>query len=105
MRSDRARLHDVLVACDAISSYLDRGDIDDDLVFDAIRIRLVEIGEAVKDIDAATLELEPDVPWTAVARMRDQLAHRYFDTAHSIVRATARDDVPLLRAAVERLLG
>jgi uncharacterized protein with HEPN domain len=36
--------------------------------------------------------------------MRDQLAHRYFDTAHSIVRATAINDVPALAAAVERLL-
>jgi uncharacterized protein with HEPN domain len=37
--------------------------------------------------------------------MRDHLAHRYFDTTHAIVDATARHDVPLLAAAVRRLLG
>lgn len=105
MRSDRTRLRDVLAACIAIESHLSRGDIDDDLVFDAIRIRLVEIGEAVKDIDPASLSREPHVPWASIARMRDQLAHRYFDTAHSIVNTTARHDVPVLKAAVTRLLG
>jgi uncharacterized protein with HEPN domain len=39
-----------------------------------------------------------------MARMRDQLAHRYFDTSHAIVMSTARHDIPLLKAAVERLL-
>ncbi|MBM7505918.1 HepT-like ribonuclease domain-containing protein [Agromyces aurantiacus] len=36
--------------------------------------------------------------------MRDQLAHRYFDTAHSIVMTTARTDIPRLKVAAERLL-
>ncbi len=51
------------------------------------------------------LATEPAVPWVEVSRMRDQLAHRYFDTAHSIVRATAANDVPALSAAVTRLLN
>ncbi|GAA2035836.1 hypothetical protein GCM10009819_20450 [Agromyces tropicus] len=74
-------------------------------MFDAIRIRLVEIGEAVKDLEPAVTSAEPDIPWAEIARMRDQLAHRYFDTTHSIVMTTARRDVPRLRAAVERLLA
>lgn len=36
--------------------------------------------------------------------MRNHLAHRYFDTAHAIVRATITDDLPPLVAAVRRLL-
>lgn len=46
---------------------------------------------------------EPDIPWTEIARMRDQLTNRYFDTSHAIVLATARRDVPQLAAAVVRL--
>lgn len=103
-RSDRDRLLDIRAACGAIGSYIARGDIDDDIVFDAIRVRLIEIGEAVKDVDPAILQTEPTIPWAEISRMRDQLTHRYFDTAHSIVRATATRDVPALRAAVERLL-
>ena len=103
-RPGRERLGDVEAACAAIADYLARDGADDDIVFDAIRVRLIEIGEAVKDIDSKVLESEPSIPWTEISRMRDQLAHRYFDTAHSIVRATATNDVPALAAAVERLL-
>jgi uncharacterized protein with HEPN domain len=103
-RPARERLGDVLVACAAIADYLARDGADDDIVFDAIRVRLIEIGEAVKDIDPKLLKSEPAIPWTEISRMRDQLAHRYFDTAHSIVRATATNDVPALGSAVERLL-
>lgn len=104
-RDDRDRLRDILVACSAIQSHLAHADAGDDLVFDAIRIRLVEIGEAVKDLNIEKLASEPEVPWNDIARMRDFLTHRYFDTAHSIVFATARNDVPMLVAAVERLLA
>jgi hypothetical protein len=64
------------VSCAAIADYLERAGVDDDIVFDAIRVRLIEIGEAVKDIDPKLLESEPAIPWTEIARMRDQLAHR-----------------------------
>jgi uncharacterized protein with HEPN domain len=32
------------------------------------------------------------------------LAHRYFDTSHAIVAATVTSDLPLLEAAVRRLV-
>jgi uncharacterized protein with HEPN domain len=81
-----------------------RGSLDDGLVFDAVRVRLIEIGEAVKGIDPDLLAMEPAIAWSDVAGMRDQLAHRYFDTAHSIVAATVNRDLPPLVAAVKRLL-
>ena len=58
----------------------------------------------MKDLDASLTTVEPDIPWKEIARMRDHLTHRYFDSAHSIVRATAKKDIPLLAAVVERLL-
>lgn len=104
-RPDRERLGDIQAACEAITAYVAREGVDDDIVFDAIRVRLIEIGEAVKDIDPQLLATEPEIPWAEISRMRDQLAHRYFDTAHSIVSATAANDVPALVASVTRLLG
>lgn len=99
------RLEDIAAACDAISRYIRRADTDDEIVFDAIRIRLIEIGEAVKGLDSTVIALEPDIPWGDIARMRDHLAHRYFDTTHAIVDTTARHDIPRLTDAVRRLLG
>jgi uncharacterized protein with HEPN domain len=95
----------IVAAADAIASHLKRGPLDDGLVFDAVRVRLIEIGEAVKDIDPDVLATEPDIPWPDIAGMRDHLAHRYFDTAHSIVQATVEEDVPPLVAATKRLLA
>jgi uncharacterized protein with HEPN domain len=49
-------LDDIIAAVDAIAAHLQRGRLDDGLVFDAIRVRLIEIGEAVKGIDPELLE-------------------------------------------------
>jgi uncharacterized protein with HEPN domain len=102
-RTDRQRLDDVLAAAAAIVSHMGRGTLADGLVFDAVRVRLIEIGEAVKDISPGLLATEPAVPWQDVAGMRDHLAHRYFDTDHAIVAATVEHDLPPLVAAVEPL--
>ncbi len=102
-RSNQARLSDISAACAAIESYLARDDTDDDILHDAIRARLIEIGEAVKDLDADVLNSEPAIAWSEIARMRDQLTHRYFDTTHAIVRTTAEKEIPELAAAVARL--
>ncbi len=100
---DEQRLVDIQSAIAAIAAHRQRGDLTDGLVFDAVRIRLVEIGEAVKALPHGLTALEPSVPWTQIARMRDHLAHRYFDTSHAIVAATVQHDLPPLAAAVERL--
>ena len=103
-RHDDQRLADILAAATAIADHLHRGALDDGLVFDAVRVRLIEIGEAVRAIDPALLAREPDIPWIDVAGMRNHLTHRYFDTAHSIVQATVTHDLPPLVAATKRLL-
>jgi uncharacterized protein with HEPN domain len=46
----RQRLLDVQAALDAIDPHVGRGDLSDGLVFDAVRLRLINIGEAVKSL-------------------------------------------------------
>jgi len=103
-RQDTERLADIIVAAEAIAEHLTRGDLSDGLVFDAVRVRLIEIGEAVKDLDTELLDGEPGIPWRDVTGMRDHLTHRYFDTTHAIVQATVERDVPRLEEAARRLL-
>ena len=100
---DRERLGDILAAIDAIRSHVARGALEDGLIFDAVRIRLLEIGEAVKALPDDLLASEPEIPWRQIARMRDHLAHRYFDTSHAIMQGTVDHDLPQLEAAVRRL--
>ena len=103
-RHHRQRLLDVQAALDAIDAHVNRGDLSDGLIFDAVRVRLIEIGEAVKALPSELLNSEPHLPWAEIARMRDQLAHRYFDTTHAIVASTVIHDLPILRKAIARLL-
>lgn len=103
-RFERQRLEDILAAIDTIRSHLERGEISDSLIFDAVRVRLIEIGEAVKALPESLLASQPDTPWTEIAQMKDRLIHRYFDTSHAIVAATAKGDLPDLESAVRQLL-
>lgn len=102
-RRDPERLADILEAVEAIKGHVARGDLSDGLVFDAVRVRLIEIGEAIKAISPELLDTEPSHPWTDIARMRDRLAHRYFDTTHSQVAGVVDHDLEPLKAAVLRL--
>lgn len=102
-RHDAARLGDIADAVEAIQDHLRRGDLHDGLIYDAVRVRLIEIGEAVKGIDPELLANEPDVPWRAIARMRDHLAHHYFDTDHAIVEDVVGTELEPLIGAVRRL--
>ncbi len=98
------RLRDILSAIRAIERYRRRGSIEDELVFDGYRMRLIEIGEAAKGLPAELTSTEPDIPWREIARMRDHLSHRYFDTQREIVERVLTDDLKPLAAAVTRLL-
>lgn len=102
-RDDRDRLDDITSAIDAIRAHVNRGPLTDDLVSDAVRIRLLEIGEAVKQLDSRLTATEPGIPWRQIARMRDQLAHRYFMTDHHIIQETVANDLSPLQAALERM--
>ena len=102
-RHDNERLADIIDSITAIRSHLTRGDLSDGLIFDAVRLRLIEIGEAVKLLDPKLVASEPDVEWSDAAGMRDWLAHHYFDTSWAVVEATITDDLPPLEAAVLRL--
>jgi uncharacterized protein with HEPN domain len=102
-RRDAERLQDILDAVAAIRSHLGRGELSDGLIFDAVRARLIEIGEAVKALPEPLLATEPALPWSAIARMRDRLAHHYFDTMYSHVTGTVSHDLEQMEAAVRRL--
>lgn len=104
-RRDEVRLLDILRAIDAIRGHLTRGGLDDGLIYDAVRVRLIEIGEAVKGIEPEVLAAAPQVPWKEIARMRDHLAHRYFDTDHAIVQDVIDHDLDPLADAAAALLG
>jgi uncharacterized protein with HEPN domain len=64
-RRDDAWLTDIVHAVDVIHEYVTERSLADGLIYDACRARLIEIGEAVKNIDRDLLAAVPTVRWRA----------------------------------------
>ena len=61
-RRDLERLADIRRAIEAIREHMLRGDLSDGLIFDAVRVRLIEIGEAVKALPEELTAQAPQLP-------------------------------------------
>jgi uncharacterized protein with HEPN domain len=96
-------LADILDAIAAIQEYLAEGSLNRGLIYDACRVRLIEIGEAVKNIDPNLLATLPSIRWRAISRMKDHLAHHYFDTDHALVEYVIHEELVPLREAIVTL--
>lgn len=89
---ERQRLADIQAAIGAIGSHLKRGDLSDGLIFDAVRIRLLEIGEAVKALPAEMLSPQPAIPWAQPRTSKTKIRQRDSLIAPVRVRAIHRND-------------
>jgi len=79
------------------------------LRLDALCMNLIALGEAVKGLDKLThgqlLSQYPDIYWSGVMRMRDKIAHHYFEIDTDIVFRTIEEDIPKLYDTVKRMLN
>ncbi|MBO7116269.1 MAG: DUF86 domain-containing protein [Prevotella sp.] len=67
------------------------------------------IGEGIKRIDERTHQLlllhRSEIPWKAVKGMRDHIAHGYFDINTDFVWDVIKNDLPLLKDAINFFIG
>ena len=74
---------------------------------DAICMNLIALGEAVKGVDKLThSELLPNYPeiyWSGVMRMRDKIAHHYFEIDTDVVFKTIQEDIPPMIEVIDRM--
>ncbi|MBK6863199.1 MAG: DUF86 domain-containing protein [Ideonella sp.] len=61
------------------------------------------IGEAVKRLSPALTAAETAVPWRQIAGTRDRLIHGYFTVDLDAVWSMVEQDLPALRAQVQRI--
>jgi uncharacterized protein with HEPN domain len=73
----------------------------DDKTQSAITHQLLIIGEAAKSLSASFTAQHPEIPWQAMARMRDRLVHHYRATKVGEVWKAADEDVPALLSFLE----
>ena len=78
------------------------------LIFDAICMNLMVIGEKLKNLDNKTagnyLSNYPEIAWSEIIRMRDIIAHHYTNIKNEIIFDTVKQDIPLLRATIATMM-
>lgn len=74
------------------------------LLQDGVIRQLEIIGEAVKRLAPKTRGLAAQIPWSAIAGMRDKLIHDYFGVDLDQVWLTVTADLPNLEIAVTNIL-
>jgi uncharacterized protein with HEPN domain len=63
------------------------------------------IGEAVKAIDPDFKAAHPEIPWRAIAGLRDRIVHEYFRTNTRRIWDVVQDDLDPLEAALKSAFG
>jgi len=78
------------------------------LLLDAICMNLIALGEAVKNLDkVSNNELLPrygQLNWSGIMRMRDKIAHHYFDVDAEVVLQTIKEDIPQIKTVIDQMV-
>jgi len=77
------------------------------ILLNAVCMKLFAIGEEIKSIDKRTdkqlFPLYPTINWKEAMKMRDVIAHHYFDINAEIVFSTLQHDVPPLLQTIKQI--
>ena len=75
---------------------------------DAISMRLIVVGESLKNLDKITsgtlLPRYPEVDWKKAKGMRDILTHHYDEINAEAIFLTCRDKIPLLLKTIQKII-
>ncbi len=78
--------------------------LEDELVQDAVLRNFEVIGEAAKRLDEVYRASHPEIPWRAIAGLRDVLIHQYEGVDLERVWAIVEKDLPGLKQSIAGLL-
>ncbi len=74
---------------------------------DSVCMQLIAIGEALKQIDKVTkgkfLSQYPEVEWDKAKKMRDVIAHHYFDVDEEIVFVVCKEELPKMLNIIRKM--
>jgi len=78
--------------------------LQDELIQDAVLRNFEVIGEAAKRLDYVYRANHPEIPWRAIAGLRDVLIHQYEEVDLAKVWVIVEKDLPSLRQSIADLL-
>lgn len=76
---------------------------------DSICMQLINIGEALKQIDKLTDDIllikYSEIDWKNAKGMRDIITHHYFDVDAEVVFAVIREKLPSMKDAITKIIN
>lgn len=106
--NDAAFLQDMAVACDRVARFIAGKSLEDyrhdDFLRSAVERQVEIIGEAARQISAATQTANPQVQWRPIIAQRHILAHEYGEIEHSLIWKVASVHVAALRKQLAVIL-
>lgn len=107
-RDYRVYLDDIIEAIGKIEEYSKGLSFDrfseDRKVVDATVRNFEIIGEATKHMPQKIRSKYPDIPWRAMAGMRDKLIHEYFGINVQALWKTIKEDLPMVKSLIAEVL-
>ncbi|MBP0030098.1 DUF86 domain-containing protein [Roseofilum reptotaenium CS-1145] len=105
---DRETLFDIQRAAAKINQFKQgfnrQSFLADDRTQSAIVFQLLIIGEATKRLSISLRQKYPQIPWSLMAGMRDNLIHEYDNIDIEEVWRTAESDIPNLLIALQPII-
>ncbi|HEV3415401.1 MAG TPA: HepT-like ribonuclease domain-containing protein [Pirellulales bacterium] len=81
-----------------------RADLDDNRVFNLALTRLLEIvGEAAARVSQVTRDKYSQIPWLAIAGLRNRLIHGYDEVDFDVLWDVVQNDLPTLIVELEAI--
>lgn len=105
-RGDLIRVADIIASTAAIREYthgMTRAQFGASrMVRDAVEKRAQNVGEAAKGLSEAFKQAHPNVPWRMIMRMRDRVAHHYWDVDPDVLWSVAKTHARRLAVQLRR---
>jgi uncharacterized protein with HEPN domain len=108
MRHEKLYLTDIVEAAQAIERFITGEDFEDfeqnEMMNSAVLQKLMVIGEAAARLPKDFTQRFPEVPWLDIIGFRNIAVHEYFAIRWDIVWIAATEEVPVLKAQIEKIL-
>lgn len=97
-------LSEIGVARDLLRGISKEDFLRDERTVRAVCMTLINIGELVKNLTTEWKDAHREIPWRAIAGMRDITAHKYQTLRKEDVYRTCAEDIPEFEKQLSRLM-
>ena len=97
-------LSEIGVARDLLRGISEEDFLRDERTVRAVCMTLINIGELVKNLTSEWKDAHREIPWRAIAGMRDITAHKYQTFRKEDVFRTCAEDIPEFEKQLSRLM-